>query len=562
MSTFIGTNKIFGYRIASGNDSLSNIGFDGTHAIESPTGRRSWQVKLFASPEAHLTIGLSDEKGFCAYVWGIPVHPKVGSADIPSWCANIVAERHYNRFKELLGPFVVIVDEPAQHRITIATDIQGIRPIFLTKDNGRIVFGSDVWSIQKAGLINKAVDYDAVSAWITYGYNCTNGTLFAGLRRLPPGSVTVLQRNQCDEFRYAVFQAEGQRASVKQAAADLHQIVASTVKTLLENYPRVTLALSGGYDSRYLLALSSLFLREAVNCAVVSVSEEEITPARQVAVALGASLDIIRVKGSEWDLYDQVYHFTPDGFPISKFVTYCMAQKYPATPMINGFLGDSLMRGSHDRIHEKYETGYGDNLADVLQREHTIISPDVFRRDVVAKIEARSRLPMETAVREGQRIGKVFNWADLFYRQRFYISNNFLQHISLTEGLLPFYSWELLSYKMNHDNRVFSREIYDMIFAGHFASIAKIPHASDLAQGKSQTPKPARCTKRWARQLLPKIANKNWLSLLAKRRSSLLAVAGMVNSSRFESSILTLQRLYLLEERARSSAIDFDWERL
>ncbi len=498
----------------------------------------------------------------CAYVWGIPVHRKISPSDIPTWCANIVAERHYNRFKELLGSFVVIVDEPAQHRITIATDILGIRPIFLTKDNGRIVFGSDVWSIQKAGLINNAVDYDAVGAWITYGYNCTNGTLFADLRRLPPGSIIVLQGNQCDEFAYAAFQAEGQRASVKQAAEDLHEIVASTVKTLLGNYPRVTLALSGGYDSRYLLALSSLFLREAVNCAAVSVSEEEITPARQVAVALGASLDIIPVDGSIWDLYDQVYHFTADGFPISKFVTYCTAQKYPGTPMINGFLGDSLMRGSHDRIQGKYETGYSDNLADVLQREHTVVSPDIFRRDVAARIEARSNLPMEAAVREGRRVGKVFNWADLYYRQRFYTSNNFLQHISLTEGLLPFYSWELLSYKMNHDNSVFSRDIYDAIFARHFASIAKIPHASDLAQGNSQTPKSARCTKRWARQLLPKIANKNWLSLLARRRSSLLALAGMVNSARFESSILTLQRLYLLEEQARSSAIDFDWKRL
>ena len=502
----------------------------------------------------------SPENALYTYVWGIPAHPHIVQSDIAAWCASVVAQECYERFRELLGHFIVIVDEPRRHRISFITDVLGVRPLFLTRQNGRIIFGSAVWPLQKAGLIRGTIDYDAVTAWIAYGYNCTDGSLFAELRRLPPGSAVVFQHDQRDEFPYTSLEAQSQVVSADKASEDLHDIVHSTVQTLLVHSPRINLALSGGYDSRYLLALCLLFLPKTSIDSITVCAPEEGHIAYQVAEALGVSLKNLPVRDSVWDLYDQVYHFTADGFPISKHVTYCIAQQYPGRPMVNGFLGDSLMRGSHDRFLGKLETEWSGNLANTLQRRHLRVSFDMFRKDTAKKIHMRSCVPMEEAVRKGSQVGTVFGWTDLYYRQRYYISNNFLQHLDQDEALLPFYSLALISYKMSYDYRVFNRDIYHRIFHNHFPAVAKIPHSSDLPHKQSQISRAAQCTKQWAWHLLFTISNKSRLSLLSKSRCMLLATAGIVGHPRAENAIMTMQRLYLLEQRVRDAALDFDWE--
>ena len=555
-------NQIFGYQLLSEDTFSNSIVFDGTQSIQTPmySNSKSPQVRLFAHPHSHVQTYFSQENALYAYVWGIPAHPQIAQSDIAAWCAQIVAQRCYERFRELLGFFVVIVDEPRRQRISFITDVLGVRPIFLAKQNGRIIFGSDVWPIQKAGLIRGIIDYDAVTAWIAYGYNCTDGSLFAELSRLPPGSVVVFQDGQRTECPYARLEAKSQIVPAEKASEDLHEIVLSTVKTLLANHPRVSIALSGGYDSRYLLALCLLSLpKTSIDCATVGTIEEGHI-AYQVAEALGVSLKDLPVRDSVWDLYDHVYHFTADGFPISKFVTYCIAQQYPGIPMVNGFLGDSLMRGSHDRFLGKLETEWSGNLADTLQRQHFAVSFDIFREDIAKRIQMRSRVPMEQAVQKGSHLGRVVGWTDLYYRKRYYISNNFIQHIDQTEALLPFYSLALISYKMSYDYSVFNRDIYHRVFHSHFQAIASIPHASDLPHKQLQPSRVAKCIKLWARHLPLTISNKNWLSLLSKNRCMLLAMAGMVGYRPVVSSIMAMQRLYLLEQRMRDAALDFNWE--
>ena len=556
-------NQIFGYQILPEGLSSSDNVFEGTQLVLPSTSfncnNNVGQLRIFAEPNSHLQCSFSQKHKSRSYIWGIPAHPEITTKDIPEWCLNVVHERNYGCFKELIGPFVAIIDEPDRHRITFITDILGVRPMFIGNHNNRVVFGSKVWPIYKAGLSTGAVDYDAVSSWIAYGFNCTNGTLFSDLRRLPPGSVVTLQDGQYTEIPYAEFNTEPQKIEAKQVVEDLHSIVSSTVKILLSNHNKVSFALSGGYDSRYLLALSSSLTKTSAECYTVS-NIEEAGIVRQVADTLKVPLKKCSINGSIWDLYDEVFQFTADGFPISKFVTFRIAQEHSGIPMVNGFMGDSLMRGSKDTFLGKYETEWGCDLADVLQRKHLFTNFKIFRKNIAKRIKMRARIPMEEAVQKGSSIGKVFAWADFYYRQRHYTSNNFMQHLENTEALLPFYSWELLAYKVKSDYKVFNENVYRMIFHTYFPELAKIPFASDLPKKRYQHVRVARCTKEWARQIFPLIFNKKWLSLLAKRRCVPIDIAGIAGLQRAESSIFLLEKLYLLEKSARDADLDFDWE--
>lgn len=518
-------NQIFGYQIFPEDNEMGRIAFGNSQpvSIGSTFNGQYGQLKLFTYPNTHLKTWTSQEKGVCSYVWGIPAHPDITAANIPKWCAKIVGEKQYTRFRELIGPFVVIIDEPRNHRITVITDILGVRPIFFSMPKGRLVLGSKVWPIQKAGLSNGAIDYDAVASWIAYGYNCTGGSLFSDLRRLPPGVAVVFQDKQFSEIPYVEFEPKSQSHSEAQAAEKLHQIVSSSIKTLLAEQPRISIALSGGYDSRYLLMLCRSLKNVSISCAAVDTTQAEGDIACRVTNAVKIPLKRFHVDNSEWDLYDSVYHVMADGFPISKFVTYPIAQHYPQIPMVNGYLGDGLMRGSKDKFLGKYETEWKGDLVDVLQRKHLFNTFKIFRKHIANRILLRSRPPMEEAVKKAAKSGKAFNIADFYYRQRHYIANNFLQHIQISEAVLPFYSWPLLRYKMNHDNRVFDKHIYHRIFRNHFPEVADIPNVVDYPSVKIQR-FCARCTKRRARQLLRILSNKKWLTLLRKERAIPLSV--------------------------------------
>ena len=558
-------NQVFGYQVSVEGRFPNNIVFDGTMPVAMPSGfdRKLCQLNVFAHPESSLKTYVSEKNDSITYLLGIPAHPHISTSEIPKWSTKIVAAGHYERFRELLGAFVIIIDEPAQHRITFVTDIMGLRPFFIGKHNGRIVFGTDVWTLYQAGLCDGTIDYNAVSEWLFYRYCLGDRSLFSSLSRLPFGTVTVFEDDRHTEISYTEFQPKSHTPPLEQVAEDLYAIVASTVKTLLADYPRVSIALSGGCDSRLLLALCSSLGKTTIDCATVSFTKAEGSVATQVADTLELNLKILPEKSSVWDYYDNLYHFTPNGFPISKFVTYCVAHEYPGIPMLNGFLGEVLMRGYLDKIHEKYENEWNEDLADVLERFHAPFNYKIFRKiirkDISERIRMRSRPLIEKAVREASNMGKVFNWAGIYYRQRNYISNNFVQHTEITEALIPYYSWPLLSYKMEHEAEVFGRDIYQRIFQTHYPELAQIPFAEDLVFPK-KTFRAAQCTKQWAGQLLPVICNKNNLSLLQKRTCIPLTIAGFTHLQKAQTAIFLFKRLYLLEKKAKEAGLDFDWD--
>jgi hypothetical protein len=230
--------------------------------------------------------------------------------------------------------------------------------------------------------------------------------------------------------------------------------------------------------------------------------------------------------------------------------------------MLTGFMGDLLMRGSRDTILGKDETHWKDDLATALQQKHLAVYPQLFREGIAQRIQDRALVPMEEAIRKGSQTGKIIFWADTYYRQRYYISMNFLQNLGLSEALMPFYSWRLLDYKLSHESRLFHRGIYRTLFQKHFPKLSKIPHADELPkQSRRRTPIAA-CTKTWSRRLLAAMCNKNELTLLSKKHCIPRVLAGMAGVSRVEGLVHTVQRLYLLERQVKEARLGFDWERI
>jgi len=572
-------NHIFGrQRFADDADPAEQQLRTGVPRVEVPIGEVPWQITMFADHDTRLHTFVSPE-GSCTYVWGIPAHPTVAKSEIAAWATRVHASGEWHRFRELLGTFVIIIDEPRRRRVTFVDDVLGIRPLFVGHRAGRLVFGSDVWAMHRMGFTSGQIDYRALVSWVAFSCSYSGGTLFADLRRLAPGAVTVFEDGRLSEQPYASFSAATRIPQTEEAADAIHHIVSSTAQSLFANYPSVTLALSGGFDSRYLLALA---VQNHVNLArliTVSYPSEEGEVARKVADVLGVTVEDLATGDNEWDTFDEPYHFSADGFVIRKHLSYRIAHEAPGVPLVNGFLGGIVVRGHDDTLAGKNESEWGSELAAALQKAYLLTSFDVFREDIAQRVDEGSRALLQEIVNEGRsRIGKSLEWFNLYSRQRFYISNNFLEHIGVSEALLPFYSWDLLEYKVSLPYRVFNDDVFLTMFRKQFPPLADIVHSDDLQKQRGRWGEPSsgrldrwmalrkkrssQTSARWARELLPVVRKGDWLSLLSRRRATLLLTAGLIRHPVSESAIFFMRRLYLLEQRIRGAGLEFDWQRL
>src|SRR5436305_936515 len=97
-----GDNQIFGYQTLP-----RDIGFpyspvfSGTQRAHPHVDHGRWQLEFFASPRSHVRTFVSEKYESRVYVWGIPARPSVSRADIAAWCAEVVAQRRFDRFREL-----------------------------------------------------------------------------------------------------------------------------------------------------------------------------------------------------------------------------------------------------------------------------------------------------------------------------------------------------------------------------------------------------------------------------------------------------------------------------
>jgi hypothetical protein len=76
--------------------------------------------------------------------------------------------------------------------------------------------------------------------------------------------------------------------------------------------------------------------------------------------------------------------------------------------------------------------------------------------------------------------GNLITAADLFLRQRSYISNNFLQNLHEREPCLPFMHPELVTLKRTHPTSDFGVSTYRRIFEMHAPNLMMLPHNKEL----------------------------------------------------------------------------------
>jgi asparagine synthase (glutamine-hydrolysing) len=270
------------------------------------------------------------------------------------------------RFAERLrGMFAVALWDRREQRLVLARDRFGIKPLFYHLGDGRLSFASELKALLRDPDFPRAVDHDALHAFLAFNSIPAPLTIFAGARKLPPGHLLTCSRDGVRIERYArprpAPQHELRRESLEVLEEELRERLRDSVQAhLLADVP-VGVLLSGGVDSSVLTALAAQGSLEAVSTFSIGFRERtfnELDLARQVARRYGTDHHELIVSPRMADLLPEIVAAFDEPFADSSAVPTFLVSQLAAEHVkvvLCGEGGDELFGG--------YETYVADQLA-------------------------------------------------------------------------------------------------------------------------------------------------------------------------------------------------------
>jgi asparagine synthase (glutamine-hydrolysing) len=203
-------------------------------------------------------------------------------------------EREGERYPELLrGKFATVVWDGRRRRAVLARDRLGVKPLYWARRGDLVVFGSELKSVLASGLIEPELDYEAIDAYLTFGFLPGPRTPLREVWKLLPGHRLIVDPDGVRSeayWRYPTPQPD-HGPSEQEHAERLLELLEESVRLRLMSDVPLGAMLSGGLDSSLIVALMARNMPEPVKTFSVGFREaaegNELADARQVAAHFG-----------------------------------------------------------------------------------------------------------------------------------------------------------------------------------------------------------------------------------------------------------------------------------
>jgi asparagine synthase (glutamine-hydrolysing) len=235
-----------------------------------------------------------------------------------SRCDTEVLPHLYERFgasfpEQLRGMFGLAVWDDRRREAIVARDRLGIKPLYYGVRGDLLIFASELKSLLASGLVEPELDYEAIDAYLRFGFFPGPQTPFACVSKLMPGHVMVAGPRGVREERYWAYpEPRPGSASEREYAEGLMEQLEESVRLRLMADVPLGAMLSGGLDSSLILALMARNMSEPVKTFSVGFVEDpdsELADARMVASAFGADHHELELSNRETVDLDELAWF-------------------------------------------------------------------------------------------------------------------------------------------------------------------------------------------------------------------------------------------------------------
>jgi asparagine synthase (glutamine-hydrolysing) len=295
----------------------------------------------------------------------------------PNWSGHsdtetlIYAIRHWGvtgALQRFIGMFAFAVWDEADQTLTLCRDRFGEKPLFYGFVGSDLAFGSELKALAAHPDWAPTLDRAALTAFMRYSYVPAPGTIWCGVRKLPPASLVTFGRSLVPDampqptaywsHRETVAAAEGAWLDDEAEAVDeLQRLLSMAVQRQCLSDVPLGAFLSGGIDSSTVVALMQAQARQRVRTFTIGFSEgafNEADDARKVAAHLGtAHTELIVDPKTAMDviprlprMYDEPF---ADSSQIPAHLVAALARR-DVTVALSGDAGDELFGGYNRHV--------------------------------------------------------------------------------------------------------------------------------------------------------------------------------------------------------------------
>ena len=190
-------------------------------------------------------------------------------------------EQHGDDFvQHLNGQFAIALWDTRQKRLVLARDRTGIRPLFHTTVNGRLLFASEAKALFAVQGVPRRLDPLALAEVFTFWAPVGSRSVFEGVQSLPPGHIMTVQGGRTTTRCYWDWEFptepidEGGR-SAGDYADELRELLVDAVRLQLRADVPVGAYLSGGLDSSIITSLIHNFTDTPLRTFSVTFEDDE-----------------------------------------------------------------------------------------------------------------------------------------------------------------------------------------------------------------------------------------------------------------------------------------------
>jgi len=168
---------------------------------------------------------------------------------------NVLFKEGIEACVKLNGSYAFLINDVKNNLLHIGTDQNSHIPVYYTEDNNKLYFSWDVSTVINSMSREFRLNYSSVFTTLLFGgMGFGDDTRFDGVKRLEPGSCISFGIKGIKKYSPEPFYYRPRNISYNSLLNDSIEALYSGVKRRIKKFDRLGISLSGGIDSRIVLA--------------------------------------------------------------------------------------------------------------------------------------------------------------------------------------------------------------------------------------------------------------------------------------------------------------------
>jgi len=256
----------------------------------------------------------------------------------------------------LNGMFDFALWDRRRRRLLIGRDRIGVKPLYVLQDAHRLAFATEAKALLALPGVSVELDTAQLPGYLHLGYVAAPGSMFKGIRKLPPATLLSIENGEVKEWRYWRLPAGIDRSlSEAEWRERVRARIEESVRMQMVSDVPIGAFLSGGVDSSAVVGLMARHSDQPIRTYAIGFEGgeaetlyNELPYARQVSRLFGTEHHEIVVKPDVVDLLPKLLWHMDEPIADTAFITTFLVSEFARKDVkviLSGVGGDELFGG-------------------------------------------------------------------------------------------------------------------------------------------------------------------------------------------------------------------------